>query len=961
MSQIQIKIYPLNDANQEVQYELDLMSELDIAVTYSIDDIEDITKRKASFSKTITLPNTQENAVAFKFAYNIQSFAGGFTPNKKIRCNVMQDGIEIFQGVLQLLSVSKIGNDVKYECSIFSEEIDFYQTINDKLLSDLSGLTSMNHAPTSAIVENSWTSGYLSGYVYGLVDNYGANDVLQQNITIRVPWYKFTPSVYVKHLIDLIFKESGYTYESTFFNTTFFKSLVVLYSLDKAGTPTTGFNSYVGATGTITIPNYPSQVCVSGTINQKKRIPFNVDNSGIFYDGSGYWVASSNVFVTPNNGVNSMWDFSAKITPLFRNNSTMANYYFAIQKVIGATQSNPVVANTYYQRAMQFDTPFFVNWSQITLEPNSIYEFVVGFQPTQNPAATCGIGGLIVGGVPDTSLVIKGVEVFDQYDFKKIVPKDTKQVDLIQDLQKMFNLYVTQDRQNSKKLYIEPWKDYYDTATNALDWTTKIDEGAEQTITNGLSNNVKNVIFKYRQTNDYLHKSYKQLYPTDESGYGGIDADLGNYYGKTSRITELKCATIIPATFQGAIPVARTWDYDGSAVSANIRPLECGYRIAQYNLITTTKFEYQHNPTSYLEKNLPFISHTNKPLDPTIDLAFGMPKRIFYNAPNVSGNILYTNNNLYNVYWKAYIEEIMSTDAMTFTAYALLTPMDINNLNFNKLIFYKGMLFRLLSISDYVLGKQQVAKITMRRVLGLANFIPTSLIPVTNDPPALKISSSANSIKEYNPVLGGKVIPITQGVAGSTWKGTYNQATLYSPTDVVQLNGESFIAKDNVYGVTPTIYETNYWTLVAAKGTDGANGANGVSGSDGAISGRWLYDDNYTQVPQQTYFQTNIPNDWASTDIIYISNTELETLSSFATYFQIMQLYSGIPVDVYLEIQCVATNADKQNKALYLVYGITDFGGIWEIIVANQQRNGQPQLNKPHAFKFIAMGVSTWT
>jgi len=960
MSSIQIKIYPLNDSNQEVQYELDLMGELDIAVTYAIDDIEDITKRKASFSKTITIPNTQENAQAFKFAYNIQSFAGGFTPNKKIRCVVVQDGIEIFQGVLQLLSISKISNNISYECSIFSEEIDFYQTINNKLLSDLSGLTAMNHAPTSAIVENSWTSGHLSGYVYGLVDNYGANDVLQQNITMRVPWYKFTPSVYVKHLIDLIFKESGYTYESTFFNTTFFKSLVVPYSLDKAGTPTTGFNSYVGATGTISIPNYPSQVCVSGTINQKKRIPFNVDNTGIFYDSSGYWVASSNVFVTPNNGVNSIWDFSAKITPLFRNNTTMANMYFAIQKVVGATQTNPVVPNTLYSRAMQWDTPFYVNWTNITLEPNTIYEFVVGFQPTTTPTATIGLGGLLPSGLPDTSLVIKGVEVFDQYDFKKVVPKDIKQVDLIQDLQKMFNLYITQDRQNSKKLYIEPWKDYYDIGNNALDWTTKIDESAEQTITNGLSNNVKNVIFRYRQANDYLHKSYKQLYPTDEAGYGGIDADLENYYGKSSRITELKCATIIPATFQGAIPVSRTWDYDGAAVSANIKPLECGYRIAQYNFISSITFEYLYNPTNYVDKYLPFISHTDRPLDPTIDLAFGMPKRIFYNAPNVSGNILYTNNNLYNVYWKEYIEEIMSTDAMTLTAYALLTPKDINNLNFNKLIFYKGILFRLISIEDYILGKQKTAKITLRRVLGLPKFKSTTLISITNETPAIKVSESANAVKEYRPVLGGRIIPITQGLVGSTWEGTYNPTTIYAPTDIVQLNGQSFIAKDYVYGVTPTTFATDFWTLVAAKGADGANGADGVSGSDGAISGRWIYDSTYNGNPSQTYFQSDDP-DWSNIGKFYLNQTEYETASSFIAYFQIMQMYVGIPVDVYLEIQCVSTNALKQNKALYLVYGVTDVGGgIWEIVVGVQQKNGTPQANKIHAFKFLAMGVLTW-
>lgn len=957
MSNIQIKIFPLNDSNQEVQYLLDLNSELDIAVTYAIDDLEDITKRKASFSKTITIPNTTENAKAFKFAYNIQSFAGGFTPNKKIRCIVVQDGLEIFQGVLQLLSVSKTNNNVTYECSIFSEEIDFYQTINNKLLSDLSGLTAMAHAPTSGIVENSWVNGYLSGFVYGLVDNYGANDVLQQNITPRIPWYKFTPSVYVKHLIDLIFKESGYTYESTFFNSYLFSSLVVPYSLDKAGTPTSGFNSYIAATGSISFPNYTSQACVTGTINQKKRIPFNVDNSGIFYDNSGYWDATTNVFTTPNNGVNSVWDFNASITPLFTLNTTTINLYIAIQKVIGATQSNPVVPNTLYSRtqtSQQGDSAFYVNWSNITLEPNTSYEFVVGFQPTQNLTAIVGLDGRIISGAPKTALVIKGVEVFDQYDFKKVVPKDVTQVDLIQDLQKMFNLYITQDRQNSKKLYIEPWKDYYDVGNNALDWTTKIDEGANQTITNGMSNNIKNVIFKYRQTNDYLHKSYKQLYPTDESGYGGIDADLQNYYGKGSRITELKCATIIPATFQGALPIGRTWDYDGSAVSANIRPLECGYRIAQYNFLSAYQFEYLYNPTDVSLEYLPFISHINNPNNPTIDLAFGMPKRIFYNAPNVSGNILYTNNNLYNAYWKKYIEEIMSVDAMTLTAYALLTPRDINNLNFNKLIFYKNILFRLISIEDYILGKQMLAKVTLRRVLDLPNFVPTSLIPVTNDPPALKTSESANAVKEYNPVLGGKVIPITQGLVGATWEGTYVSSTLYAPTEIVQYNGASWIAKDFVTNIIPSLSATDYWTLVADKGANGTNGTNGTDGVDGAISGRWKFNNGGGTPSAGSTEWTSDNNNFDSITSIYIDEKEFATQADFTTYFQIMETFVNFPVYVYLQVTGIA---NPEQKALYLVTAITDDGSYWRLDVTHQYSANNPQNTKIYSFSFVAMGI----
>ena len=633
----------------------------------------------------------------------------------------------------------------------------------------------------------------------------------------------------------------------------------------------------------------------------------------------------------------------------------MANMYFAIQKVVGATQSNPVVPNTSYSRTMTFDEPFFINWSNITLEPNTSYEFVVGFQPTTTLTATMGLGGLLPSGVPDTSLVIQGVEVFDQYDFKKVIPKDIKQVDLIQDLQKMFNLYITQDRQNSKKLYIEPWKDYYDVANNALDWTTKIDEGAEQTITNGLSNNVKNVIFKYRQANDYLHKSYKQLYPTDEAGYGGIDADLENYYGKSSRITELKCATIIPATFQGAIPVARTWDYDGSAVSANIRPLECGYRIAQYNFVTTQQFEYLYNPTDYSVQNLPFISHTNRPLDPTIDLAFGMPKRIFYNAPNVSGNILYTNNNLYNLYWKDYIEEIMSTDAMTFTAYALLTPRDINNLNFNKLIFYKGILFRLISIEDYILGKQKTAKITLRRVLGLPKFVPTTLIPITNDPPASKVSASANAVKEYRPVLGGKVIPITQGLVGATWEGTYVSSTLYSPTEIVQYNGASWIAKEYVTGIAPALTASDYWTLVADKGANGANGSNGTDGLDGAISGRWKFNDNNASPSAGNAEWSADTNAFDTLTYIMVDEKEYSSGADYSAWFGVIDFFYNYPVNVYLQITGVE---DPSQRGLYLISGIVDNGSYWRIDLTYILHANAPANGKIYSISFVAMGVA---
>ena len=49
-----------------------------------------------------------------------------------------------------------------------------------------------------------------------------------------------------------------------------------------------------------------------------------------------------------------------------------------------------------------------------------------------------------------------------------------KRIDFVSGLQKMFNLVFIPDRNNPKKLYIEPLKSYLASGT-AKDWTNKID------------------------------------------------------------------------------------------------------------------------------------------------------------------------------------------------------------------------------------------------------------------------------------------------------------------------------------------------------------------------------------------------------------------------------------------------------------------------------------------------------
>ncbi len=162
-------------------------------------------------------------------------------------------------------------------------------------------------------------------------------------------------------------------------------------------------------------------------------------------------------------------------------------------------------------------------------------------------------------------------------DMRTALPADVKQSDLLQDLQKMFNLQFMPDPQDPKLLYIEPWKDFYSSGS-VVDWSQKSDENAEQVLTNGDPNAYTNIVFKYKDMGDYLSKTYKQSYPLAREGYGGRIFNTGNFYGKGDKVVETLCGTLIPASFSTDKIVGRTWDIDGTIASGTIKPLQTGYR-----------------------------------------------------------------------------------------------------------------------------------------------------------------------------------------------------------------------------------------------------------------------------------------------------------------------------------------------------------------------------------------------
>jgi len=724
--------YPDAD-NPTVGYDLDLSQDTDIAITFSVQDLADITKRRGAFSKTIALPSSKANDIAFRYAYNVQSFVGGFTPNKQVKCALWNDGVQVFRGTMQMLSMSVTRGVATYEVGIYGEEVSLFKAMEGVKLVDTVGVTGMNHTFTESLVTGSWDDTFsdASGYVYGITDAIGLGHVLGSQTPVGpfaalftalnyafdrlIPIELFRPNIWVKKMVDLIFAQHGYRYESTFFQSTEFERLVIPYAGDAFPYVSGDDKCYVGASGYTFEGAGDYTVIFNDTTS-----PFYNSDDGKMDTGTGVFTAAS--------GYGGLYNLHVEL--LLQGATDASQFTVEIQNS-GGTVKKDVDGNDITETLGQ--TSLFFRHSidrTVFLLPNETLKVVV----------TANEGGMsLASGSTFQTTLMQRLSMLNQYiDMRTALPADTLQIDLLADLQKMFNLYFYQSPLDPTLIYIEPFNEFY--TSGVVDWSQKSDEAQEMTITMGDPELRKQFTFAYRNGGEALAKSYQATW---QEGYGCRIFDTDNFYGVGEQRIETKCATVIPAQYRTNIVLGRTFDVQDDGT---LKTMKTGYRIAQYNYVEMTPAPSGSTETWYWVSNfgtnisgwvsgntLPYIGHVDNPYDPQQDLAFGMPKQIYWALPDGQGNYTpYTNNNLFNGYWKTYIEEIASKEAMTVQATFLLTVTDIAALDFRIPVYWHGVKWRLLEISDYRVGQNVMCRVTLRRILNLAEFTAQTVTPNLN-------------------------------------------------------------------------------------------------------------------------------------------------------------------------------------------------------------------------------------
>lgn len=842
---------------------VDLYDNVPVSLNYSVAEIQDISKKNTSFSKTIVLPGTKNNNELLGQLFDVSVSNSNFDINRKVPCTIYGADIVLMKGYFRLIAINKvsptsIGGEelIEYEVLVFDQTTDFYDKLSDRLLSDLD-FSQYDHTYGYSSVVGS--SAHTSSDIYTYPMLYNGN-------TTYYTTQDFQPAIYLKSYIDAAFNEIQYSYESDFFNSDYFKSLIIPFNGEKIKNSNTqlSFRKFqVGWTGTT--DSYVLSAATNATTYSSSgaALPFNADNNMTipYYDSGNTYNVSTYQFTSPANQV---YDFRFKInTKIFIVNP------FAVQTKLwygpgSAPTINPrfkCVSKLYKNgspietSALLFDLPFATvlqpgsttpvdialdyTFSNIQSAINDVFELRL-FPYAEKPLNSVWMLGTAFGGPagdpiwnikfdlsssgqtngnnffinqPHVTELIDG----DVVELNQYIPKNVKIKDLFSSVLKMHNLYVEQDKNFENRLLIKTREEYY-SGNTAIDWTQKLALDKDINIKFIPELQSKDLILTYKQDSDEYNKYY---FDNTKETYGQKKYIFDNDFLSGEKKVELIFSPTPIKNNGFELPVSAILS---QGPKNNIRILQKPNtwishesRTWNYKYITTGGATSTATFSTY-----PYAGHFNKPQFPTVDINFGETSFLMYNE---YGNI--TDNNLANNYYFNQVDQML--DGKLMTAYFDLDYIDILNLKFSDKVFIKDNYYIINKISDYDPINNGLTKVEL---LKIDEGIKFNTRNVKLNRPIL-----SNGLLNASGVTVGVGNPIISTTLGDT-KGKYDPVTL-NVGSVILGNSTTNSVKSNravVIGDGNTVTQQTKSVIIGDGNTVDGGSKSMVIGSGNTIS-----------------------------------------------------------------------------------------------------------------------------
>jgi hypothetical protein len=697
-------------------FELDLTDDIACEISYVIDDVKDFGSKNTSYSKTIVIQGSQKNNKIFNHISELGRFLAienvntqapnvneNYTAAVGSNCIILVDNIQIFKGKLRVMEVVKYANHVEYECAVFGELGGFYYelskavtdgdsntSVGSSLLEHIN-FTDLDHFWNWTNINNSWNNrlstpgvGYFYPLInYGKVDGTALHDFHDQALR---------PAIYVKEYIDRIFALSKYTYDSSFFNSDFFKRLVIPNNSDTLKAFVNILLNNTATSGVVNNPSVGSSVAFAFTSNLRNFTTFGTNE--FKYTGAST-VAGAN------------FNLSLQFTLQLQD----ANAEFWLYK--NGAQHIYLGGRSSYAGYITTEN---ITWNfnlNDTISTNDVYSIrVVKTTGTYLYVTVKNFSWTIQTPVKQLATAIFNT---DKLNMSVVVPQNIKITDFFTSLLKMFNLYVIEDRFVAKKLIITPYIDFY--LNESLDWSDKLNRNQEIRLKPMGELNARVFNFKFKQDDAYWNKLYKDKF---NEGYMDFTYDTEYEYAKDKDDLEVIFSSTVnyaPNGEEKIIPYLASYDpINGTQdiKSTNIRILQTDVLnvSSHWKLTDSAGGTIQNSITRYPYSGM--WEHPTVPANGTYfqSIGWASPKEIYY---NITGTTV--NYGLFNAYWSQYFAEITNPNSTILTAQFHLTSMDIRTLDFAKNILIDGTMWRINKVDGYDPLSEKPTKVELLKVI----------------------------------------------------------------------------------------------------------------------------------------------------------------------------------------------------------------------------------------------------
>ena len=752
---------------------LDVKEGTAFPLTFQVGDIRDVSQRKGSFSKTITLTGSKNNNNLLNHYYDVNIIEGTFNINALTTGSVIQDGIPIMEDVsIQLTSVLKAQltdgyeEHVEYEVLIKDSKADFFTAIANKELTDID-FSDFNHAYDAFSVVGGFNNTIVDGFKYFLP----ANSAYIYNTQ------EFKPAIFARIYFDRIFADAGFTYDWPTIAYDRFDKLFIPYN---GGVDNFDYKDYiVKAEKTVATTinganNNPgfSRIASIGS-SQSPATKINITAWTELEDPQNIFNPITGVYTTPFNisSANAQqYDYSITISyqlnvvnltavTLYGSQSSIAAPVFYKPSLGVSAAGLPITfSNLYTNTNPPANTTGATNSVQcpLTLPPSSTTNILTQTAVTTIPLGyttlnqlslgTLGInvdqtiltnssgvsgarawrrispsGPLPASGQVLIQAVITNIQlsivpsstiyaIGGTIEVNDYVPKKIKQSDFIKSIFNMFNLYATVDNTQPNKLLLQNRDDFYDSGVE-VDWTDKLAKDQEQNLSFLPEITAKKVILTYAPDKDAPNVTYTNA--TNDI-YGQVEVVFDNEYVKEVATKPLLFSPtpVIKTLFGAFVPMIA-----GAAPENNIRILydktEVGQPLATCGPFSILDYGSvgQSNLTSY-----PLVGHFDDPLTPSFDINYAICDFYYYQPGNL------TDNNLYNRYWRRTMGQI--NNGKMLIANFNLKENDIQALRLNDKIRIDNSWWNINKVIDYDANSNKLTRVELISIDNEINFTP---------------------------------------------------------------------------------------------------------------------------------------------------------------------------------------------------------------------------------------------